>query len=275
MSLGVVIKGPEGVVLAADSRVTLEARPPQGPPLVVNFDNATKLLKFSGNQSHVGAVTYGAAVIGLRTAHSYLPEFENEFKDQPRLKILEFSQKLSAFFLKRWQESMPNNYPGPGMTFIVGGYDEGAAYGKVFLFEIPGKSEPIEQNPGANDFGMTWGGQLQIASRLIHGFDPALEQILRQQLHLNEPEFTQLLDLLRQQLTFTIPYQVLPLQDCVDLATFMIRSTITAQALAVGIRGVGGPIDVATITRPEGFKYVQRKLIRGETGLPREGTLPC
>jgi len=42
MSLGVVIKGPEGAVLAADSRVTLEARHGDGMTLLVNFDNATK-----------------------------------------------------------------------------------------------------------------------------------------------------------------------------------------------------------------------------------------
>lgn len=271
MSLGVVIKGPEGVVLSTDSRVTLEGHPPEGPPIVVNFDNATKLLKFGGKQSHVGAVTYGAAIIGLRTAHSYLPEFEQEFKDELRLAILEFSKKLSAFFQKRWDEATPKDYAGPGMTFIVGGYDEGAAYGRVFLFEIPGKPEPIEQNPGDQNFGMTWGGQLQITSRLIHGFDPALAQILRQKLQIKETELTQLLDVIRQQLMFTIPYNVLPLQDCVDLATFMVRTTITAQALSVGIRGVGGPIEVATIIRTDGFKYVQRKRIRGEAGLLEEG----
>ena len=40
MSLAVVIKGPEGVVLAADSRVTLEAQRESGQPIHVNYDNA-------------------------------------------------------------------------------------------------------------------------------------------------------------------------------------------------------------------------------------------
>ena len=76
MSLGVGIKGPEGIVLAADSRVTLEASRPGGPVIPVNYDNATKLLSFSKPHNHVGVVTYGAAVIGQRTAHSFVPEFE-------------------------------------------------------------------------------------------------------------------------------------------------------------------------------------------------------
>ena len=75
MSLGVVIKGTEGLVLAADSRVTLEAQRLGRASFPVNFDNASKLLSFSKPHNFVGAVTYGLAVIGKRTAHSFIPEF--------------------------------------------------------------------------------------------------------------------------------------------------------------------------------------------------------
>lgn len=61
-----------------------------------------------------------------------------------------------------------------------------------------------------------------------------------------------------------IPLQAMPLQDCVDLAIFFIRTTAEAQRLTFGIRGVGGPIDVATITRREGLRFVQRKKVVGE-----------
>lgn len=264
MSLGVVIKGPEGVVLATDSRVTLEAQKKGGPLLPVNFDNATKLLSFSEPHNFVGAVTYGAAVIGLRTAHSFVPEFELTLERKDRRSVLEYSQELSNFFMNRWKEAMPNNYKGPNMAFIVSGYDPGAPYGKVFVFEIPRKPEPQPRNPGETEFGMTWGGQLQIASRIVHGFDPALEDILRQTLNLNQQQITQAFGVLRARLEFSIPYSVLPLQDCVDLAVFLIRSTIIAQSLAIELRGVGGPIDVAVITRTEGLQHIQQKAIHGE-----------
>ena len=61
-----------------------------------------------------------------------------------------------------------------------------------------------------------------------------------------------------------IPYQFLPLQDCVDLSIFLIRTTIKLQTWLVGVRGVGGAIDVATITRIEGFRAIQQKRIVGE-----------
>lgn len=272
MSLAVAIKGAEGVVLAADSRVTLQAQQKGGPLLPVNYDNATKLLTFSKPHSNVGAVTYGVAVIGQRTAHSYVPEFEvslgeqleKEKKHEKPLAVEEFARRLSAFYLDRWEKVVPGDWKGPGMVFIVGGYDPGAAYGKVFLLEIPGQPDPKPQNPGENEFGMTWGGQLQVASRVIHGFDPEAIEIIRQTLAVEQSQLDQVRTALRQKLEFPIPYGALPLQDCIDLAMFLIRATMTAQGLAIGVRGVGGPIDVAVITRTDGLQYIQRKTLRGE-----------
>jgi hypothetical protein len=150
------------------------------------------------------------------------------------------------------------------MTFVVGGYDKDAAYGKVFLFQIPGESKLDEQQPGETNFGMTWGGQLEIASRLVHGFDPRLTSIVGKELNIDNKAIEKLHGTLRKHLQFPIPYQVLPLQDCVDLALFLIRTTMVAQRLAIGVRGVGGPIDVAVVTRTEGLHYIQQKVIHGE-----------
>lgn len=262
MSLGVAIKGPEGVVLAADSRVTLEAKPPGAVPIIVNFDNATKLLSFSAPNNFVGAVTYGAAVIGLRTAHSFVPEFELSLSANERLSVKGFAEKLSEFYMGQWGKVMPKDYNGPPMTFTVGGYNQGDAYGQIYVFDVPQNPQPDERNPGT--FGMAWGGQHQIVGRLIQGFDPVLVKILKSHFNLNEQQYQKLTQLLKQNIEFRIPYEVLPLQDCVDLAIFLIRTTISAQHLSVGIRGVGGTIEVATITRIDGLKHVQRKTIHGE-----------
>lgn len=263
MSLGVVIKGPEGVVLAADSRVTLTAQTLDGLALNVNFDNATKLLSMSEPHNFVGAVTYGSAVIGLRTAHSFMPEFEVSLPEK-RLSVEEYAVRLNEFFIEQWEENVENEEEVAPLVFIVGGYDKGAAYGRVFLFKVPGEVEPVEQNPGDDNFGMTWGGQLQVAARLIHGYDPRLRAILKNELELDEERLTSLFEVIRRHLEFSVPYRVLPLQDCVNLAVLMVRTTINALDLAVGVRGVGGPIDVAAVTRTDGLRYIQQKSLKVE-----------
>ncbi len=265
MSLGIVIKGTEGIVLAADSRITLVASGPNGPSILVNFDNATKLLSFGNhndNHKFIGAVTYGQALIGQRTAHSYLPEFEFFLKDD-RLTTEKYAEKLAEFFMQRWNEAgMPDNIPG--ITFIVAGYDSKEAYGRVYLIEIPNKLKPEARNPGNQSFGMTWGGQLDIASRLIHGWDPALVPLLQKKFNLEASQTQELANFLRDNCEYKIPYNVLPLQDCIDLAAFLIRATIAMQNFGITVRGVGGIVEIATITRVKGLEYIQRKNIHGE-----------
>lgn len=272
MSLGIAFKGPEGIVLAADSRVTLtaHAQAPNGATLLLpaTFDNATKLLKVS-NQDYIGVVTYGAGAIGQtqpRTAHSFIPEFEAQLAEQvgERLGVLDFTTKFSAFFMEQWNANMPPDLAGPGMVFLVGGYDPEAPYGRVFEINIPHRPQPHEHNGGPGEFGITWGGQREYTDRLIQGFDPSLIDIVRGTLNLTDAQVTNLEQQLRGELSVGIPYQFLPLQDCVDLSIFLLRTTITIQNWIVGLRGVGGAIDVATITRTEGFRPIQQKRITAE-----------
>jgi hypothetical protein len=269
MSLGIAFKGPEGIVLAADSRVTLttEMQQDQGRMLLPStFDNATKLLQTTG-QDYVGVVTYGLGAIGQReqrTAHSFLPEFEDELlkEDVERLPVEDFSVRLSRFFMSQWADGMPEDYSGPDMVFLVGGFDEGAPYGRVFKFDIPSSPTPQEQN--AERFGIIWGGQLEYTTRLIKGFDPQLPSVVQDFLGLTDEQRTALEEHLTRTFSARIPYPFLPLQDCVDLSIFLIRTTMELQTWTVGVRGVGGAIDIATVTRTEGFKPVQRKTIVGQ-----------
>jgi hypothetical protein len=259
MSLGIVIKSPEGLVLAAESRVTLTTTLANGQQLHTNFDNATKLISFNYPNAGVAAVTYGQAAIGIRTVNSFLPEFEANLPGDP-LPVAEFSHRLSTFFVAQWNVLVPQPYQGPNITFVVGGFDSGEPYGKVFLFDIPAAPDPVEQSP--NDFGITWGGQREIVDRLIRGYDTRLASILQQELTLDQAALNNILQKLAP-IQMPIPIQFMGLQDHVNLALFFIETTIAAQTLTLGIRGCGGPIDVATITRRDGCKFIQRKEVKG------------
>lgn len=263
MSLAVVIKGPEGIVLAADSRVTVQATPVGGSTTTAYFDNATKLLSFHGRYASIGAVTYGAAVLNLRTANSFIPQFEAGLKNE-LLTVEAFAEALGRFFMDRWQEVAADHDSGPPMQFIVGGYNEEAPYGEVYVISVPDRPSPEPRNPVDTNFGMTWGGQLGIVSRLIHGYDPQVIQIIGESLDVGSEKLETLASTLRQKVEIPIPYALLPLQDCVNLATFMIRTTMTAQDLSVTLRGVGGGIDVATITSTGSLHYIQQKKLYGE-----------
>ena len=270
MSLGIVVKCPEGLVLAAESRITLGAKlnTPQGSQQIpVYFDNATKLLSFSEPNISVGVVTYGQAVIGQqlqRTAASFLPEFESGLPKE-RLTILDFAKKISEFYLKQWQETMPPDDQIaniPNMTFVVAGFDINNIYGQVYLIEIPRAPEPVEKNKG-NQFGITFGGQNEIVSRIMMGYDIRLPNTLKKGLNLSPEQAIKFSELINQ-FKLAVPLQALALQDGIDLACFFIRTTIDAQKLSIGVRGVGGDIDIAVIKRNQNLDFIQQKKEHGE-----------
>src|SRR5690606_18465730 len=261
MSLGIVIKSPEGIVLAAESRVTLTVNGQNGQPShMVNFDNATKLFSFKAPHNHIGVVTYGQAAIGQRTAHSFVPEFESTLPDE-RLTVADMAQRISDFYMEQWNAVMPQNYVGPNMTFIVAGFNEQEPYGRVFLIDLPQRVQPIEQQAAISDFGITWGGQREIVDRLIQGFDVRVIPIISQTLNLNPAQQQQLNNLLVLNLQLPIPLNVMALQDCINLAKLFIRTTIEAQELTIGVRGCGGPIEIAVIKRQEELKYIKHKSV--------------
>lgn len=268
MSLGIIIKAPEGIVLAAESRVTLTAEKritdPSGAvakeKISVNFDNANKLLKFNEPYDRFGVVTYGQAAIELRTAQSLVPEFETTLNGE-RLSVEMFAQKLSDFFLYQWKAVIPDDWKGQNMIFDVAGFNDNEPYGRVYKLEIPSKPKPVEQHGKVGDkyqFGITGGGQHEIMSRLMLGYDPNIFQVLVKKGIITPEQAQQALPLL-DQFKLQAPIQFMPLQDCVNLAKMIIRTTIDAQSLSVGLRGCGGAIDIAIITKNSPMRFIKQK----------------
>ncbi len=260
MTLNVVIKGTEGVVLATDSRVTLTSI----GGLPATFDNATKLLTVDERlNSHrwMGAVISGAATIGGRTPHSLMPEFER-FLPLTRVGVERYASLLHNFFQAQW-DALETEGSSASTNFIVAGYDAQDPYGKVFSFRIPDDREPIEQHH--DGFGVVWNGQSEILSRIIQGYDSATLSIIQNYLQLNAEQITALRRQLSNQLALGVPYNTIGLQECIDLATFLIRATMTAHNLSMRFhRGVGGEIEVAVITRTDGLRWIQKRELQGE-----------
>lgn len=261
MSLAIVVKGSEGIVLGADSRVTLGYTEPGKQTHHCAFDNATKLLRVPGHD--FGAVTYGLGVIGLkepRTAHSYLGELKSRLGDNRRT-VIEYARELGEFYKEKYDEGDLVLETHGQMFFEVAGYDDGADYGSMYGVIVPDKIEPLEKN--RDGFGIIWGGQTEIVARLILGFDPGVLDTVKETLDLDDSQIEGLTANVKSSHQWRIPYQILPLQDCIDLCISLIRTTIVFQSVATTARGVGGSIDVAVITA-EGFINVQQKEIHGE-----------
>lgn len=51
----------------------------------------------------------------------------------------------------------------------------------------------------------------------------------------------------------------MPIQDAIDLAEFLVHAAIMYSRFSPGAQIVGGPIEIAAITKHEGFKWIRRK----------------
>jgi hypothetical protein len=255
MSLGVVVNTPEGMVVAAESRVTLTWTNPAGVTLPITFDNATKVLHFRAPHDFIGVVTWGAASINWRTAHSFVTELE-ALLGSTRLTVKDYCTRIAEFLRDQWNAHDPN-YAGDPMVLTVAGYNAGQPYGEVWQVSVPKPCQAQQIHPG--DFGVNWGGQTDIVNRILVGVHPSTVDAAATALQLNQQGKDTLKTLLPGQLP--VPIEALPLQDSVDLAVFLISSTITAQRLTLQLRGCGGEIDVAVITRNEPLRFIRRKAL--------------
>ena len=266
MTLAVTVVCQDGVVVAADSRTTLANH----RMLRVGSDFTHKVFESGG----VAVATYGDAFVGGRSIASHLAEFAVVHSgdcEHPG----PTAQRLADFFGARYDAQAsddPDDVSPPpiaALGFLVGGYDA-AGVGEAWEVVLPERI--VERIATTTEGGgAAWRGQSDVITRIVRGSDlELLERLadahqLQRELH----SLTPLLDAC----TYRIPFDSMNLQDGIDFAVLCIRTTIDVQRLTLGPvatlpefswPGVGGPVEIATVTAPAGFAWVQRTKVQGE-----------
>jgi hypothetical protein len=264
MTLVVAFKGSEGIVLAADSRLTVFTKDDKAPTLPL--DHAAKLF-YLREQSHIGILTAGNGSIGddPRSIAGYLPELEEKLPDAfrgQRSTVEEIARYVGEAYRDLWVDvgvPVPRPPDMEPIIFYVAGFNEGEPYGRIFRVVVPDELNPHPIMEGDDDFGPFISGQDDIGKRLIRGYSDEIVRTTQE--FLTEATARDLCDLFEDRAALLIPYERLPLQDSVDLSRLLIRVTSVLQDWSIGTPGVGGAVDMATITRNEGFQFVTRKEI--------------
>lgn len=266
MTLALVTKGPEGLILAADSRLTVfpvDERPDLAPS---HFDNATKLFRLEG-QPYIGIVTAGNATLGEdMPIAGYLPELEDSLATAfhgERATVEEVADAVGAFYNERWVAAGRPELLLKSVNFLVAGFNEGELYGRVYEVMVPDTPTTATDRMKYSEFGIVTIGQDGMAKRFMRGFDERIPEIVADRIPaLSRWHAATIRDILDAELPMLIPVGSLPLQDSLDFSMFLIRMTSDIQRWTmVESQGVGGPTDAATITRHEGFRFIARKII--------------
>ena len=171
-----------------------------------------------------------------------------------RLKEFMFDESYAAAF-----QNVPAQAQRPSIGFIVAGYSGDGDLAEEYRIDIAGNGQctgpTLLRQP--TEVGLTWSGMPEPITRLVKGYSGMFAQVLVG-IGLQQPQIDSIMKAAEAlQLPFVSP--AMPIQDAIDLAAFLVDLTINSSRFLPGAPVVGGPIEIAAITKHEGFKWVRRK----------------
>lgn len=277
MSVAVLIGVHDGLVLAADSASTLSFLPPPGvvspggEPMVGNvYDNANKIFNLVKGQP-IGCITFGSGNIGVASIGTLIKDLRKELTETPQawdFNVKEYTMEavgniLAKFLGRECDKLSPLERDNANIGFLLGGYSKPGDLGESWSVEIQkGVPQPPKKLRPDHEVGLSWGGQTEVLQRMILGFSPQLFEVLAK---VTQPQQnaavlnSQLGAILAANLQANLVFAPMPIQDVIDLARFLVHSAIMFSRFLTGPNIVGGPIEIAAITKHENFKWVSRK----------------
>jgi hypothetical protein len=279
MSVAVLIGVHDGVVLAADSASTLTLPAPPGvvlPPglssaFVANvYDNANKIFNLVKGLP-IGCITFGSGNIGSASIGTLIKDLRKKLTESPE--EMNFSADvytmenvaniLMEFLGNECEKLEPSAKLNTTIGLLLGGYSKPGDLGESWSVGIEkGIPQPPRRLRANHEPGLSWGGMTEVLQRMILGFSPALFPILAQ---VTQPPqnptvlASQLAPVLTARLQAPLISAPMPIQDVIDLARFLVHSAIMYARFLPGPNVVGGPIEIAAITKHESFKWISRK----------------
>lgn len=276
MTIAISLKVNDGVVLAADSATTLQGRDEQtGTTGVVNiYNNANKVFNLL-KETPIGAITWGSGSIGAASISTLMKDLRRRFAglssehhdwkiDTGNYTVLEVATRVRRYMFEELYVPAFSDWPNdkkPALGFIVAGYSSDSGMAEEYQVNIAKGAcaeapVPLRQR---QESGLSWSGQPEAITRLVMGLGTAMGEVLQHNLGVPVDEVQAALDVMSSSLEVPLVMPAMPIQDAIDLARFLVETTVGFYRFAPGAPSVGGPIEIAAITKHEGFKWVSRK----------------
>lgn len=274
MTIAVSLKVNEGVVFATDSASTLSiVNGATGQLTGQNvYNSAAKLFNLYKGLP-IGAMTWGQGNIRHASISTLMKDLRRRFAGQDEdhddwtlvpagYDLGEIADRVREFmYEEQYKPAFKKAAQKPVVGFAVAGYSAGAELPELYEIVVDknGKCPKPRLRRKAEDGGLDWWGQPEAITRIVLGVSGHAEQALIQVAKLNPKEATRVNQALRSSLQAPLVNDAMPLQDGIELAVFLVEATKAFTRFSFGANTVGGPVEVAAITKHEGFKWVRRK----------------
>jgi len=285
MTIGIVCNLSDGVIIGADSAITLqgESKSPSGKKtrgVLKVYNEAEKI--FHLENSKVGILIYGTAILGKRTIESFVREFEIKEKEISSASLFDICENIRKFFFDKYNEIIKpaleqtlgktfNEIPDdkkPFIGLVLAGFSPEKPLSEVYDIKIPFHKEKkqidVLRKPG--QFGTNWFGSVDPIRRLIKGFDINLVNNLvgyfvkRHKIKFNK-QLNDDIGKLLNAFEYKIPYDAMPLQEGIDHVKSLLDIVINHYKFVIGAPVCGGSIRIAAITR-DGYKNLSNNELK-------------
>jgi hypothetical protein len=274
VTIAVCVKINDGLVIASDSATTMLGQAPNGQLIALNvYNNANKVFNLRKGFP-IGAIGWGVGSIGQASISTIIKDLRQRFTgndadhkgwklNKNTYSVEEVANRLKEFvyddlYQKEYKDFQ---FQKPSLGFIVAGYSAKAPMADEFQIDIQnGQCIGPRRLRSREEAGLTWAGEPEALNRMIIGRSTHLIALLQAQLGLQPAQMNEALARIDPQIQLPVVLPAMPLKDAIDLAEFMVDLTVKFSRFKPGAPTVGGPIEIAAISKHEGFRWVQRKL---------------
>lgn len=279
MTLVVAVKVCDGLVVGADSASTLSLPDQQNPGKVLPYAVSLNALKICclHHELPIGIASWGSGAVGPNSMGALAKELRKELmKGAGRIKlnsytIADVANRAQKFHADRMTTFYGASIPvGYRAGFLVFGYSSGREMAEAYAYELNnGPSVAPSQVIGVDNVGISQWGQPECVERLTRGFDIKLMALYLKSKGLTDHEILTELSAMSSAISVPMYHEAMPIQDAIELTEFLIETTKKYVRFRPGVEGVAGPVDIAAVTKHEGFKWIRRKHFYSEELNPR------
>ncbi|SNS92015.1 hypothetical protein SAMN06265795_10975 [Noviherbaspirillum humi] len=258
MTVLVSVKINDGVVMAADSASSFASG--------MVYYHSHKIMNVHAALP-VGVMATGAGGIGSESVETLLKDLRNRLSgndsqhlewrlDPSNYSMEAIARRLRAFL---FEEKSIAHGATTYTKFRLCGYSAGRPLAEIWEVNLMGQDCPLPRCvQGEQEFGLRWDGEYEALDRLVFGLGTRFNEFAVKH-GLSEEQANALREKLVPDLYELLFVDAMPIQDAIDLARYLAETTVGFIRYSVPRpKTVGGPIEIASITKHEGFQWAQR-----------------
>jgi len=262
MTVIISIKVNEGVVLAADSSSLVSENPHEFGGYVANIFNNAKKLTHLHKDLPIGVLSWGKGIIGRISTSMLVKDFGKliiSSIDMNNYLLKDVSERFKEYVSELYEKEMKNTTVKSEIGFVIAGYSSNKGFAEEWWFEtnMGGEfSDVLEAH--RNSVGMIYRGYQEAIDRLYLGVSCEFGEILHK-FGFGVNEISKIVNELHNRSLSKIAYSVMDIQNAIDFAEFLLNVSEGYSKFVVGPDWVRSPMEIAAITKHEGFKWVKHK----------------